>query len=58
MPGEGFYIEKFMVYKRGFIISGDFGQMKVFSNIGEPNNPYQMIAHLPDRENTAKISNE
>jgi hypothetical protein len=56
--GEGFYIEKFLVYKRGFIISGDFGQMKVYANIGEPQNPYQLIASLPDRENTGKISQE
>ena len=58
MPGEGFYIEKFLVYKRGFIIAGDSGQMMVYSNIGEANNPYALIASLPDRENTSKISKE
>ena len=43
-PGEEFYIEKILPYKHGFIIVGNKGQMIVYSNTGEPNNPYQQIA--------------
>ena len=44
----GFCIEKFLVYSKGFIIAGDRGQMQVFFNTGEPNNPYMKIASLPN----------
>ena len=35
-------------YKNAFICVGDKGQMMVYSQTGEPNNPYQMIAALPN----------
>jgi len=47
-PGDGFYIEKIMTYSKGFIIVGDKGQMMVYITTGEPNNPYQQIAALPN----------
>jgi hypothetical protein len=47
-PNEGFYIEKFLIYSKGFIIGGDKGQMRVYNNTGEPNNPYVKTADLPD----------
>lgn len=35
-------------YKNAFICVGDKGQMMVYSQTGEPNNPFQMIAALPN----------
>ena len=35
-------------YKSAFICVGDRGQMIVYSQNGELNNPYSMIAHLPN----------
>lgn len=39
-PGEGFYIEQMIKYKNAFICVGDKGQMTVYSQTGEPNNPF------------------
>ena len=47
-PGDGFYIEKIITYSKGFIIVGDKGQLMVYITTGEPNNPYQQIAALPN----------
>ena len=47
-PGDGFYIEKIITYSKGFIIVGDKGQMMVYSITTEANNPYQMMAALPN----------
>ena len=56
--GSDFYIEKFLTYSKGFIIVGDKGRMKVFVNTGEPNNPYQEVASLPDPEAEEKMTEE
>ena len=47
-PGEGFCIEKIMTFSKGFIICGDKGQMMVYHSVGEPNNPHQLNAVLPN----------
>jgi hypothetical protein len=47
-PGDGFEIQQMIKYKNAFIVVGDKGQMMVYSYTGEPNNPFQMIAALPN----------
>ena len=47
-PGDGFEIQQMIKYKNAFIVVGDKGQMMVYSQTGEPNNPFQMIAALPN----------
>ena len=47
-PGEGFEIQQMIKYKNAFIVVGDKGQMMVYSYTGDPNNPFQMIAALPN----------
>ena len=47
-PGDGFYIEKIITYSKGFIIVGDKGQMMVYNTTFVPNDPYQLVASLPN----------
>lgn len=45
-PGEGFHIECIITYSKGFIISGENGQIMVYEKSEEPKNPYHRIAVL------------
>lgn len=53
-PGEGFYIESIQTYSKGFIISGDNGQIMIYEKSEDPKNPYNRIAKLPQSEKGEK----
>ena len=46
-PGSGFKIEKILIFSKGFIICGDFGQIQVYEKSEEVKNPYIFNSKLP-----------
>lgn len=46
-PQDGFYIESIITNTKGFMISGDHGNIMLFEKTEEPKNPYTKAAQLP-----------
>lgn len=46
-PGSGFKIEKILLFSKGLVICGEFGQIQVFEKNEENKNPYTFVAKLP-----------